>query len=49
MKEFLKAFPDKQQIQVFRQPGIGGLEQLEKLGKSLYKSAGQEMAACVRA
>jgi arsenite/tail-anchored protein-transporting ATPase len=45
-EEFLKAFPDKQQIYVFRQPGIGGLEQLEKLGQSLYKPAGQEMAAC---
>jgi arsenite-transporting ATPase len=48
-EEFLKAFPNMQQIQVFRQPGIGGLEQLEKLGQSLYKSAGQEIAACVRA
>jgi arsenite-transporting ATPase len=48
MEEFLKAFPDKQQIQVFRQPGIGGLKQLEKLGQSLYKSAGQEMVACVQ-
>jgi arsenite-transporting ATPase len=48
-KEFLKAFPNMQQTQVFRQPGIGGLEQLEKLGQSLYRSAGQETAACVRA
>ena len=45
-EEFLKAFPDKQQIQVYRQPEIGGLEQLEKLGRSLYQSAGQELTAC---
>lgn len=47
-EEFLKVFPDKQQIQVYRQPRIGGLEQLEKLGRSLYQSAGQELTACVR-
>jgi arsenite-transporting ATPase len=45
-EEFLKVFPDKQQIQVYRQPGLGGPEQLESLGRSLYRSAGQEMAAC---
>ncbi len=45
-EEFLKVFPDKQQTHVFRQPGIGGLEQLERLGRSLYQSAGQELAAC---
>jgi len=47
-EEFLKAFPNQQQIQVFRQPEIGELKQLEKLGQSLYKSAEQEMAACVQ-
>jgi arsenite/tail-anchored protein-transporting ATPase len=47
-KEFLKVFPNKQQIQVFRQPKIGGLEQLEKLGQSLYKPARQEMVVCAR-
>ena len=45
-EEFLNVFPDKQQIQVYRQPGLGGLEQLESLGRSLYRSVGQEMAAC---
>jgi arsenite-transporting ATPase len=44
-EEFLRVFPDKQQIQVYRQPEIGGLEQLEKLGQSLYQPAGQEMVA----
>ncbi len=44
--EFLKVFPDKRQIQVFRQPGIGGLEQLEKLGRSIYQSTGQELTVC---
>jgi arsenite-transporting ATPase len=47
-EEFLKAFPKQRQIQVFRQPEIGGLKQLEKLGQSLYNSAGQEMAACAQ-
>jgi arsenite-transporting ATPase len=42
-EEFLNVFPDKQQIQVYRQPGLGGLEQLESLGRSLYQPAGQEM------
>jgi arsenite-transporting ATPase len=44
-EEFLRVFPDKQQIQVYRQPGLGGLEQLERLGQSLYQPAGQEMVA----
>jgi arsenite-transporting ATPase len=46
-KEFLKVFPHKQQIQVYRQPGLGGLEQLEKLGQNLYQSARQEMTSRV--
>jgi arsenite-transporting ATPase len=46
-KEFLKAFPHKQQIQVYRQPGLGGLEQLEWLGQRLYQSAGQELTSRV--
>ncbi len=48
-KEFLKVFPDKQHIQVYRRPDIGGLEQLESLGRSLYQSAGQELTACATA
>jgi arsenite-transporting ATPase len=43
--EFLQAFPRQRQIQVYRQPEIGGLEQLEKLGQRLYQPARQEMAA----
>jgi hypothetical protein len=43
--EYRRAFPGKQQIQVFRQPEIGGLEQLERLGQDLYQPAGQEMVA----
>jgi arsenite-transporting ATPase len=46
-KEFLKVFPHKQQIQVYRQPGLGGLEQLEWLGQRLYQSARQEMTSRV--
>jgi arsenite-transporting ATPase len=46
-KEFLKVFPHKQQIKVYRQPGLGGLEQLEWLGQRLYQSARQEMASRV--
>jgi len=46
-KEFLKVFPHKQQIQIYRQPRLGGLEQLEKLGQRLYHSAGQEITARV--
>jgi arsenite-transporting ATPase len=42
-EEYHMAFPDKQQIQVYRQPEIGGLEQLERLGQNLYQPAGQEM------
>ena len=48
-EKFLKAFPDKQQIQVYRQPEIGGLSQLEQLGESLYRTAGQELNDCVPA
>jgi hypothetical protein len=43
--EYRKAFPDKQQIQIYRQPGIVGPEQLERLGQNLYQPAGQEMVA----
>ena len=43
--EYERAFPDKQQIQIYRQPGIVGLEQLDRLGQSLYQPAGQEMVA----
>lgn len=46
-EEFLKVFPHQQQIQVYRQPGLGGLEQLERLGQNLYQSAGQELTAHV--
>ena len=46
-KEFLKVFPHKQQIQIYRQPELAGLEQLQKLGQRLYHSAGQEMTARV--
>ena len=46
-KEFLKVFPHKQQIHIYRQPRLGGLEQLQKLGQRLYHSAGQEMTARV--
>jgi hypothetical protein len=42
--EYRKAFPGKQQVQVCRQPGIGGLEQLESLGRILYQPAQQEVA-----
>jgi arsenite-transporting ATPase len=42
--EYRKAFPGKQQVQVYRQPGIGGLEQLETLGRNLYQPAQQEVA-----
>jgi arsenite-transporting ATPase len=45
--EYRKAFPDKLQIQVFQQPGLGGMEQLERLGRSLYQPAGQEALAYV--
>ena len=45
-EEFLNVFPDTQQIHVYRQPGIGGLGQLEGLGHNLYQSTGQELAAC---
>jgi arsenite-transporting ATPase len=48
-REFLKAFPEMQQVQVFRQPEITGLMQLEKLGQSLYAAAGQELTDCVSA
>jgi arsenite-transporting ATPase len=43
--EYRRAFPGKQQIQVYRQPEIGGLQQLERLGQDLYQPAGQEMVA----
>jgi arsenite-transporting ATPase len=43
--EFLQALPLQRQIPIYRQPEIGGLEQLEKLGQSLYQHAGEEMAA----
>jgi arsenite-transporting ATPase len=43
--EYRKAFPDKQQVQIYQQPELGGLEQLEKLGQNLYQPAGREMAA----
>jgi arsenite-transporting ATPase len=43
--EYRRAFPGKQQIQVYRQPEIGGLEQLERLGQDLYQPVGQEMVA----
>jgi arsenite-transporting ATPase len=46
-KEFLKVFPHKQQIQIYRQPGLGGLEQLQWLGQRLYQSARQEMTSLV--
>ena len=46
-KEFLKVFPHRQQIQVYRQPGLGGLEQLEWLGERLYLSARREMTTRV--
>jgi arsenite/tail-anchored protein-transporting ATPase len=36
-EDFRKTFPDKQQTLVYRQPGIAGLEQLEKFGWSLYQ------------
>jgi arsenite-transporting ATPase len=42
--EYRRAFPGKQQVQVYRQPGIGGLEQLETLGQKLYQHAKQEVA-----
>jgi hypothetical protein len=48
-REFLKAFPEMQQVQVYRQPEITGLMQLEKLGQSLYAAAGQELTDCVSA
>jgi arsenite-transporting ATPase len=47
VKEFQKAFPQKQRIQVYRQPELGGLEQLDRLGQDLYQSAGQEMTTRV--
>jgi arsenite-transporting ATPase len=40
--EYRKAFPDKQQVQIYQQPEVGGLEQLERLGRSLYQPAEQE-------
>jgi arsenite-transporting ATPase len=43
--EYRKAFPDKLQVQIYRQPGLGGLEHLEELGRNLYQSAGQETTA----
>jgi arsenite-transporting ATPase len=46
-KEFLKAFPHTQQIQIYRQPELGGLEQLEQMGQHLYGASGQEMTARV--
>jgi arsenite-transporting ATPase len=45
-EEYLQAFPHKHQVQVYRLPEIGGVEQLEKLGKSLYQTAEQEMIFC---
>jgi arsenite-transporting ATPase len=45
-EQFRKLFSDKQLIRVYRQPEVGGLAQLESLGRSLYKSARQEMLAC---
>jgi arsenite/tail-anchored protein-transporting ATPase len=40
---FRKAFPDKQQTLVYRQPEIAGLEQLERAGWRLYEPALQEV------
>jgi arsenite-transporting ATPase len=48
-REFLKAFPEMQQVQVYRQPEIAGLMQLKRLGESLYAAAGQELTDCVSA
>jgi hypothetical protein len=48
-REFLKAFPEMPQVQVYRQPEITGLIQLEKLGQSLYAVAGRELTDCVSA
>ncbi len=36
-EQFRRAFPDKPQIQVYRQGEIAGIEQLDKLGGSLYE------------
>ena len=46
-KQYQKVFPHQPQIQIFRQPELGGLEQLERLGQRLYRSSGQEMTARV--
>jgi arsenite-transporting ATPase len=46
-KEFLKVFPHTQQVQIYRQPELGGLQQLEQLGQHLYGASGQEMTARV--
>jgi hypothetical protein len=43
--EYLRAFPGKQQIHVYRQSGIGGLKQLGRLGQDLYQPAGAERFA----
>ncbi len=47
VKQFQKVFPHTQQIQIYRQPELGGLEQLEQLGQRLYRSSGQEVTARV--
>jgi len=46
-KEFQKVFPHTRQIQIYRQPELGGLQQLEQMGQHLYGASGQEMTARV--
>jgi arsenite-transporting ATPase len=41
---FRRAFPEKPQTLVYRQPEIAGLERLERFGRCLYQPARPEMA-----
>jgi arsenite-transporting ATPase len=44
VEDFRRAFPEKQQTLIYRQPEIAGREQLNRLGQCLYQPARLEIA-----